>query len=92
MTKMKPEVAEAHAIMNRNGFDYDQKWRSIIWASKAYSCDDCEAGPYEPCVSLADLRNLDPWKRAHPKPNKWPHEVRTHWDYLIDQLKKRGYE
>lgn len=87
-----PEVREAHRIMNRAGFDQDLKWRSIVWAARSYYCDDCEAEPGKPCVSLADLRNRDAWKREHPKPNKWPHEIRPNWDYLVKTLKKKGYE
>lgn len=85
---MKAEAVEVHAIMNRNGFDYDKKWRSIVWASRDNHCESCNAESGERCLNKADLKKV---AREHAKYTLWPHEERVNWERLKTILSERGY-
>ena len=83
-----PKHALAHAMMNRNGFNYEKKRRALIWAAKTQKCPDCGQEPYEPCLHLGELKTK---AREHVKINRQPHEKRIDWDRLLEALKQIGY-
>jgi hypothetical protein len=78
-----------HAIMNRNGFNYNRKREWIIWAAKHQQCPSCEQEPGNACLHLGELKTK---AREHVKFNRMPHDPRIDWERLLEGLKKRGYK